>query len=312
MGKIEAFCFFCEENKKMPKHHWTQHFLLHTGEVMFACDTCNSKFKHKNDHKNCMGAAMNVYEKNSSDASLVGYMCKDCNYIQIHLSAIQKHLTNEHRYQSINESQYEKLMLIPDLSPVNSVVSSKYSFAEASQRFKCTVCNKPFADAEKFTAHLEEKHSQMDRYKCFCGESIPKNDQFSGMEWVAAHLLMHRTDLYQCMVCNGVFLRKNDVRTHMFKSHPGNEIKYQHVCRNPNRHIKIVETTVHNLRCNVCQIQMNGLLANALEHFYNKHPKDKVNTTGIVAKKITNLARISSETETVYEGGLKFNIQINT
>lgn len=202
MAKIQAFCLFCEENRTMPKHHWTQHLLSHTGsQHLFACDTCNKQFKNKVEHRNCAGKAVNIFEKNSSDASLIAYMCKDCNYIQVHLSAIHKHLINEHKYAPISESMYEKLTLIPDMMQLHSPVSEKYQFADALKRFKCTICPTQLQDALQFTAHIGEQHNDIDQYGCFCGEIVRKNGQIPGAEWVTAHLLMHRTDLFQCMIC---------------------------------------------------------------------------------------------------------------
>ncbi|XP_055306187.1 zinc finger protein 423-like [Sitodiplosis mosellana] len=313
MGKIEAFCLFCEETKKMVKHHWTQHLINHTGELMFACDTCNMKFKNKNDHKNCAGQVMNVFDQNSSDASLMGYMCKDCNYIQFHLSSIENHLVNEH-HQLIDELNYEKLMLIPDMSPVHSDVSAKFGFAEASQRFKCTVCQTQLLDALAFTAHFTDKHNDIDEYQCFCGVTVRKNDLIPGNQWVAAHLLMHRSDLHQCMICMGVYLRKKDVLEHILCTHQGNvQIKLQHVCRNPNRNIKLSVSTIQKLICNICQRQVDGSVAHIFDHFNNEHPSKTISITGIGSKKITNLARTQCDTETTYEGGKQMSVrQTNT
>lgn len=304
MGKIEGFCLFCEKTKKMPKHHWTAHLLQHTGELMFFCDGCNMKLEHKNGHKKCGRHALNVFIKNSTDASLIGYMCKDCNYVQIHLSAIEKHLTNEHGFESVHESQYEKLTLIPDMSPLQSPVSSKYKFAEASQRFNCTICHKLFPGAEIFTQHLAEEHSEIDQYNCFCGEIVSKNAQFSGMEWIAAHLLMHRTDLFQCMICNGIYLRKSDVLKHISTTHIKRKFKYQHVCRRPNYDIKISECTVDQMKCNVCQQQMDGIVNDVFEHFQNEHQSQEIRAIGIATKKITNGPK------TTYESGIQLNIKI--
>lgn len=317
MRKIQAHCLFCEEDKKMTKNHWTQHFLMHTGELKFSCDTCDMKFKNKSEHKNCDGNVVNVFDKNSLDASLMGYICNDCNFVQFHLPAMHKHLVNGHHYL-VQEQHYQKLIFIPDMSPVQSALSSKYRFAEASERFKCTLCLKQLPDAETFTEHIATMHKEIDQYDCFCGETITKLPEFN-KEWVAAHLMMHRTDLHQCMICMGVYLRKTDVRTHILKRHRDRVLSYQHICRKSlddieksDYHTKISESTIQQLQCNICQHKTDGILAHALNHFKKEHPAERIQITGIVAKKITNLLRIHNNTETTYKSGLLFNIQLMT
>lgn len=116
--KFYGLCFFCERKKSLTIYHWAQHYLMHSGELMFTCDTCDGvTFKRKTDHRNCLGHLLNVFEKYSSDlnsdGSLMGFMCKDCNFLQLHLAGIEKHLINEHGYDSVVEgSQYEKLKLV--------------------------------------------------------------------------------------------------------------------------------------------------------------------------------------------------------
>lgn len=135
---IEGICYFCDEAKTMTKSDWEEHYLQSTGESNFACSNCDAKPKRKNDHdQNCLGTVSRIFKINSKDASLMGFMCKDCNYLKIHLSAIKKHLKDEHGYESSEERQhYEKVLLVPDLSPLPMGDMNKYEFIQAAKRFR--------------------------------------------------------------------------------------------------------------------------------------------------------------------------------
>lgn len=227
---------------------------------------------------------------------------------------MMKHVLNEH-HESDVKLHFDKLVLIPDLTPLQSEISERYCYADASLRFKCTICQMECLDAQAFTTHFTEVHSDVNEYKCFCGEIVPKNDQVPGNQWVAAHLLMHRTDLHQCMICSGIFLRKKDVRDHIFRAHRSNHpaVQYQHICRNPHldsgRHTKISETTIQKLKCNICQYEADGTFAQILHHFESEHPTIQIDMIGISCKKVTNLAHNFSDEETTFECGYKVHIR---
>lgn len=112
---------------------------MHTGENQFTCMTCDGTFKRQVDqidhNKSCAGDVVNVFELNSRDNSLMAYMCKACNYIQIHESSMKKHMTIQHGFDSTAEN-YEKVVFIPDLSPIQSMVSERYRHTPTEQRYK--------------------------------------------------------------------------------------------------------------------------------------------------------------------------------
>ncbi|XP_031631945.1 uncharacterized protein LOC116346154 [Contarinia nasturtii] len=309
-NKIEGFCFFCDRTRSMPKGHWASHFTLHTGENLFTCVTCHGTFKRHNDHKNCSGTVVNGFELNASNGSLMAYMCKSCNYIQIHLSSMEKHLTVQHGFESPAD-HYERLTLIPDLSPVNSVVSEKYGFS--TQLFKCTICTEIFTTSDEFRTHFDGKHNEVKQYDCFCGEIINKGDggqDYATGKSVTAHALMHSTDLHQCSICHGVYLKKSYVRNHILTEHPNSEIIYQHAHRN-NDKVAISETIVHKFKCNVCKDQTGGTFSNILNHFKDKHPNEQVDTSAIISKKQTeqNLTNKQKNSTTKYTNGIHFHVQ---
>lgn len=93
-NQIFLFKFFC----------WCRHLLTHTGEEMFHCTSCQAQMKTKSEHdaKVCKTSVVNVFESNE-DGSLVGFMCNECNYIQVSRGRLIKHLENEHGYQHSSE-----------------------------------------------------------------------------------------------------------------------------------------------------------------------------------------------------------------
>ncbi|XP_055326727.1 zinc finger protein 699-like [Sitodiplosis mosellana] len=115
-GKITGICFFCEETKTMQRSCWEEHILMHTGEKPFACVSCNTSFvmAHHRDDKICNSEAVNIFLANSTDRSLVGFCCKECNYLQIEPKRMIVHLANEHGFECPTENyHYEKLTLVP-------------------------------------------------------------------------------------------------------------------------------------------------------------------------------------------------------
>lgn len=112
--KLLGICIFCEEKKAMTKDHWEQHFLIHSGEKMYNCRTCHGSMKTKRDHRSdCLGDVVRIYHENSSEASVVGFMCNGCNYLQISRDRIVKHLEVEHGFLGPSENyHYKRLKLI--------------------------------------------------------------------------------------------------------------------------------------------------------------------------------------------------------
>lgn len=115
-GRIKGICWFCEEKKCIPKTSWSHHFLVHTGEKIFACSTCNTTFKAKGDHKKtCDQEPINIFHANS-ERGIVGFICKDCNYLQIHRDSMINHMENEHGYIGPEENcHYDQIVMIPEI-----------------------------------------------------------------------------------------------------------------------------------------------------------------------------------------------------
>ncbi|XP_055306030.1 uncharacterized protein LOC129570452 [Sitodiplosis mosellana] len=97
-NNISGFCYFCEDTQTMPRSSWVLHILTHTGEVLYVCD--------------------------SADRSIVGFLCKECNFLQLEGKRVIDHLKKEHGFECPTEKcHYEKLTLVPSVKP-NTVRSA--------------------------------------------------------------------------------------------------------------------------------------------------------------------------------------------
>lgn len=95
-GKIVGPCFFCGDTKTMNKFDWRHHILSHTGEKNFSCNLCTMDVNYKNQHNRasdngefkCDGKLVDICECNSLDGSYVGFICIECNFVQVCTCAV--------------------------------------------------------------------------------------------------------------------------------------------------------------------------------------------------------------------------------
>lgn len=118
-GKLLGACCFCEERKSMNRRRWATHLLAHSGEKAFSCATCKMEFDFKTEHvmhkcpRKTDEEPIDIFHTNSN-GPLVGFMCKDCNYLQIKHDRMMKHLKNEHAYNKPMENyHYRSYTLVP-------------------------------------------------------------------------------------------------------------------------------------------------------------------------------------------------------
>lgn len=291
--KITTKCYFCEETKQMTKHHWAEHYLKHTGELMFACNTCTKLFDRKvKKHGDCTGQVINIFDFNSSNGTLTAFMCLDCNHMQFHLSAIEAHLYNEHEYHSIAQGkQYEKVILLPDLTPIPSSAFTKYNFAGQKLRYRCTICAALLTTDIQFIEHFDDQHNVAKQYDCFCGEKLnDMNGQLTG-QTVAEHLLRHAEHFYECMNCERIFSSRNDISHHMLHMHRDSpKLIHRHFSRTPLQQAWISENVVQQFKCNICQKRFGGTYGQILEHFTEMHRSMRADASIIISKKVSFLA----------------------
>lgn len=315
--KIAAMCYFCEETKQMAKHNWVDHYLKHTGESKYTCSACSKRFDRKlTKHANCTGEVTSVIDSNSSNGTLIAFMCTDCNYMQFHLSSIEKHLLNEHKCRLIAEGrQYEKVMLMPDLTPIASDSFTKYEYAALKIRYRCNICTEMLSTDNEFNLHFDEKHKLAKKYDCFCGEEVIENNSghLTG-QMVADHLLRHADQFFECVNCERIFGSRGEINHHMMIAHRDSpKLMYRHFCRAHHLQAWVSENVMQQFKCKVCKKVFDGTYGHIVDHFAEKHRLARANANIIVSRKVTFLAdqRNTAVTKSIGYTYSRFKINLN-
>lgn len=79
--------------------------------------------------------------------------------------------------------------------------------------YDCSVCNKTFVDAHKFTTHLIAVHKKDNFHSCeHCGKHFNTSSRLN------EHLLMHTVG-FKCNRCPKSYARAHSLRKHKEKAH---------------------------------------------------------------------------------------------
>ncbi|XP_055311945.1 zinc finger protein 37-like [Sitodiplosis mosellana] len=298
-GKLSGVCYFCEEMKAMQIRTWKSHLLTHTGESMYLCTGCDTAFKQKTSHSNCgtehFTSIYDLSKSNESNGALEGYICAECNYLQIGEEQLMNHLTSQHGYGMRGiDKHYEKVTLIPDISHVRT--SIRYDFIEPDTLFKCTICNAQTADYEELEEHISEEHAQIEEYVCCCNQKLPSHNLTA-----LAHLFNHYPDLYRCMSCNDKdatgYYRAQGILKHISNEHTKDVWTFQHIQRQTDEQTIVSEFRLNKYVCNVCGEEFAKAML-ALNHFKAEHPRQITDIKTLVSKKQSQLGDKSGDTIT--------------
>lgn len=117
---LKAICLFCETEKDFSTYYWTNHIQSHTGEYANQCCICNKIVCFKT---HCGHTTAKTDDFDLKVNNLYGYICRECNYVQINEDNIQKHLLNEHEFEDLN-NRYDTIMLLPSWTAGSEVYSN--------------------------------------------------------------------------------------------------------------------------------------------------------------------------------------------
>lgn len=107
---IKTICFFCEQEKDFSTYYWSNHIRSHTGEYANQCLNCEQFVCYRS---HCGSTTANLDEIDVKIDDLNGFICLECNFMQIDEKNLQKHIINEHGiYLDLNE-HYEKILILP-------------------------------------------------------------------------------------------------------------------------------------------------------------------------------------------------------
>lgn len=108
---VETKCFFCEEVKNFSLHYWIDHIRGHTGEYSNKCRVCNMNFAYPTTH--CGVKTTRISETFTIQHDLSGYLCLECNYVQVDEPNMLRHLETQHNFDDdIFDTKYTRIIFI--------------------------------------------------------------------------------------------------------------------------------------------------------------------------------------------------------
>lgn len=272
-GDWTGICGFCEK-KLTSKRGWFDHFRLHTGEKMYSCDDCNVEFNAKKDHAHCKNDSVkNIYDKFSNGSSK-GFICDDCNFIQISEDRLKKHLRNEHNATSIGQ-KYQQVDLILDETQPGEMFETNWAFVEQRLRFKCGLdfCEFHSEEIQALQAHLTSKHHKCTKTTCIhCNQPIQSQKNESIVEKYVNHLNLHGNDVYECSLCETAHYKMKTIVKHLIDSHRSDKLSLKHFHREvQNAAIETIATEICiKFQCVICEFQLDNR-SSIINHFETLH-----------------------------------------
>lgn len=273
-GCIDALCIFCEQTFSMSNmEKWKEHILYHTGELGYYCNECRIQLPLKMAHGPSNCTEKSVVDIFDSDCNtLMLYMCKWCNYMQMHKSRMMRHLKHEHDTIDTNFNRnIERVIVLPDLRPVEKTINTPYELVIESKRFVCSVekCGKQFPNSSEFKVHFVTNHSAQKTFKCqHCDTLIVKQHRHIISD-IFNHFHYHGYFVVECTSCEKVFATDYDILHHFTRNHSNDTIKYITNWIQVQGIAEKKETIIW-LQCNVCGAFFENSKQGS-EHFLTVH-----------------------------------------
>lgn len=108
---VEAKCHFCDSIKDFSIQYWPDHIRGHTGEYSNECRVCKMSFGSPTTH--CSLTTVRVSEGLKSNHDLIGYLCLECNYVQVEETNIVQHLKTQHELdENVLNTKYKMITFI--------------------------------------------------------------------------------------------------------------------------------------------------------------------------------------------------------
>lgn len=209
-GCHRIFCLFCESDYVFNKSRWIRHMTTHTGEYLFKCTECentyssdvNHKFSACSKQKTQSLITVNFFQLEEN--ALFAYLCKCCNYMQLSMENIHKHIQLQHQ---IDETQLNEHC-------------TKYKLLQflGSARNTSTVRNS--STAHKSIARLSTRIRMPTELSFHDMENFVKLEKNVNKEMYAANEAFQNT----CQICNAHLPHKSALVKHCVVEHPTSEV----------------------------------------------------------------------------------------
>ncbi|XP_037908837.1 uncharacterized protein LOC119650279 [Hermetia illucens] len=134
-------CLFCDTEFTFAIKSWVDHFGTHTGEYNFKCSECGRMINSKHDiHEHIRnfckkGKALARQFPVTDTQTLLAYICKLCNFIQMNRGNIVQHLRVQHKSLTTAD-QIMQVTLLRFNQGVNSKDGIKSMLAKREDRIK--------------------------------------------------------------------------------------------------------------------------------------------------------------------------------
>lgn len=270
-------------------------------------------------HGNCaIDKVVDIFEAHGVTAAVKAYMCRWCNYIQVHKSRMTAHLM-EHKQNELDPNRnrnIQSVTLLPDLEALTwSIIASPsasvdFKFVPDTSRFVCGIenCGIELVSSSEFRGHFQQNHSTQTAFTCpHCGKMIEKKNRHLVTE-IFQHFQLHSGHLYKCTVCRTVTGHEYDMLQHMARYHycekkihwPGTNgsqelyVKFQYLYSHSQGgdELEKQECTIW-FACNVCDKRFE-YSNEANEHFVNEHKSYYIDLEAIKMVKRTTIDGITS------------------
>lgn len=296
-GKITAFCFFCEKSETMSEMDWRNHLLAHTGELEFYCCECRTQWAEKVQHGTCsiesmvsvFDSALATAGQSHTSRSMMLFICKWCNYVQMHKAHLIRHLEREHEDTAVDTNfnrNIEKVAFIPDLTPISWRLSSSYKFVHEKDRFrcgfpKCSLGKRGFRDFDELEHHFADRHqNETGNFTCpHCHQVIELLKHSTFRLELLKHYRWHGRLLTECAICNQQCESKYKILNHIVMAHPNESIRYRSIYMEDNNDIEKRECTIW-LQCKICGVRVETV-TKAMDHFMLEHKSHNMDFNSI-------------------------------
>ncbi|XP_072764485.1 uncharacterized protein [Anoplolepis gracilipes] len=199
-------CIECSSIYNLFLHKRAMHNMYKKVQLKYVCNKCNKFFTNswhwENHNENECSKMANKY-------------CKYCNITFATNLKLTRHL-RKHKWEMMNDPfvTIYKCVTCPKIFVDKELYEQHRNIhdPECWDKFKCTICNRPFRDKFRLRDHILTVHENNKPHQC----------DICGRRFLYLHnMTMHRTIHFghKCSYCDTVLKKKEDLIKHIQQSH---------------------------------------------------------------------------------------------
>lgn len=190
----------------------------------------------------------------------------------MHEAHLNTHLKREHGYTDTTTIQmnYEKFIIIPDMTPITKNISFQNKFVPENDRFRCgyRFCSSTsFSNFDELQRHCNRKHiNETSNFTCpHCKKLIEKSESSFSVE-LFKHYDLHGVFSVECNICHQKFENLEMGLNHIIETHPNKSICYY----SESLYCDNMCIYTISLQCCLCDEHFATIFF-AIEHFVRNH-----------------------------------------